>query len=95
MPTFIEKFLENRSYKVRIGSTFSDSQIQLNGIPQGSVISVTLFAMKIDQIIDIPSEDGFHASLFMDDLQVGFRHHDLGVIESKLQACLKCCIVGS
>ena len=24
----------------------------------------------------------------MNDLQVGFRHHDLRVIESKLQACL-------
>ena len=45
--------------------------------------------MKIDQIIDmIPSENGFHASLFMDDLPVGFRHHDLRVIERKLQACL-------
>ena len=89
LPMFIEKFLENRSFKVRIGSTYSDSQIQLNLIPQGSVISVTLFAMKIDQIIDmIPSEDGFHPSLFMDDLQVWFRHHDLRVIESKLQACL-------
>ena len=81
---FIEKFLKNRSFKVRIGSTYSDSQVQLNGILQGSVISVTLFAMKIDQTIDIPSEDGFRASLFMDDLQVRFRHHDLRVIERKL-----------
>ena len=33
LPMFIEKFLENRSSKVLIGSTYSDSQIQLNLYP--------------------------------------------------------------
>ena len=44
MPVFISKFLDNRNFRVRIGSTFSDSFEQEMGVPQGSILSVTLFS---------------------------------------------------
>ncbi|GBN15578.1 putative RNA-directed DNA polymerase from transposon X-element [Araneus ventricosus] len=34
-------FLSHRVFKVRIGSTLSDPFVQLEGVPQGSVLSVT------------------------------------------------------
>lgn len=89
LPLFIQQFLKVRYFKTRIGSTYSDNHSQQNGIPQGSVLSVTLFAIKINEIISqIPADDRFHVSLFMDDLQVGYRHADLSVVQEKMQECL-------
>ena len=42
MPTFISKFLSNRKFSVRIGGTLSDMYNQEEGVPQGSIISVTI-----------------------------------------------------
>ena len=50
LPNFISNFLHNRSFKVRVGSTFSDSHPQEMGVPQGSILSVTLFSVKINSI---------------------------------------------
>ena len=44
MPTFISKFLSNRKFSVRIGGTLSDIYDQEEGVPQGSILSVTLFS---------------------------------------------------
>ena len=50
----------------------------------GSVLSVTLFAIKINALADIiPSE--MLASLFVDDLQVAYSNHSLNNINNKLQ----------
>uniref|UniRef100_A0A2P2I0Q3 Pol-like protein n=1 Tax=Hirondellea gigas TaxID=1518452 RepID=A0A2P2I0Q3_9CRUS len=62
---------------------------QETGVPQGSVLSVTLFALKIDEIATtIPNEPNFHSSLFVDDLQVSYMGYDLNIIKYKLQLCL-------
>ena len=37
MPLFISKFLENRNFKVSVGSTLSDSFEQEMDVPQGSI----------------------------------------------------------
>ena len=50
LPIFIAHFLKHRSFKVRVGSTFSDSHLPEMGVPQGSIMSVTLFSAKINSI---------------------------------------------
>ena len=45
LPNFIINFLSNRHFKVRVGSTLSDLQDQEEGVPQGSILSVTLFSI--------------------------------------------------
>ena len=50
LPDFINNVLKDRVFKVRVGSTFSDSYPQEMGVPQGSILSVTLFSVKIDSI---------------------------------------------
>ena len=45
LPIFISNFLQDRSFKVRVVSTFSDSHPQEMGVPQGSILSVTLFSV--------------------------------------------------
>ena len=50
MPIFIPKFLENRNFRVRLGSILSDPFEQEMGVPQGSILSVTLFSLKINSL---------------------------------------------
>ena len=49
LPHFIANFLSNRNFKVRVGTTLSDLQGQEEGVPQGSILYVTLFSIKINK----------------------------------------------
>jgi len=89
LPKYVEKFLEKRAFKVKIGNTISNEHEQQNGVPQGAVLSVLLFALKINDIVkNFPYEERFTVSLFVDDLQIGFRHVDLNVIKNTIQIAL-------
>jgi len=43
LPTLIEGFLQSRNYRVRVGSCLSQLCDQEMGVPQGSILFVTLF----------------------------------------------------
>ena len=89
LPKFIAVFLRKRSFRVKIANTFSTEHEQQNGVPQGSVLSVLLFALKMNGIAKIlPSDNRFLCSLFVDDLQIGFCHPDLRVIGNTLQGAI-------
>ena len=49
LPIFIQNFLEDRSFRTLIGSTYSDPKPQKVGVPQGSILSVSLFIIKNKQ----------------------------------------------
>ena len=53
LPHFIDNFLSNRNFKVRVGTTLSDLQGQEEGVPQGSILSVTLFSITINNIVKV------------------------------------------
>ena len=89
MPKFIAEFLKARKFKVKLQNYTTPTHIQQNEIPQGSVLSVTLFAIKINSISEvIPSNPHFTSSLYVDDLQVAMRHVNLNTIEREMQQCL-------
>lgn len=89
LPKYIAAFLSKRRFTVRVRTSMSSIMTQENGVPQGSILSVTLFAIKINSITKkIPQDDRFLASLYVDDLQIGYRHSDLQVIGARLQALL-------
>ena len=50
MPIFIQNFLRDRRFRVRMGEVFSKEKQEM-GVPQGSVLSVTLFNIKIANIV--------------------------------------------
>ena len=66
LPKFIKNFLTARTFQVRIGSTLSDLKNQEEGVPQGSILSTTLFNIKINNIIKELSPD-IYGSLYVDD----------------------------
>ena len=84
---FLLHVLKDRPFKVRVGSTFSDSHLQEMGVPQGSVLSVTLFSVKINSITKC-LKPGVDCSLYVDDFQICYRSSNMSIIERQLQPCL-------
>ncbi|KAK6189067.1 hypothetical protein SNE40_005112 [Patella caerulea] len=87
LPIFIKNFLEDRSFKVRLGSIFSDPFPQEMGVPQGSILSPTLFAIKINTIPTCLKR-GVDGSLYVDDFQMCYGSTSMQTIERQLQLCL-------
>ena len=87
LPIFIANFLKDRSFKVRVGSTFSDSYPQEMGVPQVSILSVTLFSVKSNSIAQC-LKPGVDCSLYVDDFQICYRSSNMSIIERQLQLCL-------
>ena len=84
MPLFIKAFLSRRYFQVKIGNTLSEKKLQEEGVPQGSVLSVTLFALAINGIAQVIPSD-ILATLFVDDFSVSFSASRMAVAERKLQ----------
>ena len=87
LPSFISNFLSDRNFKVRVGSTLSDTQQQEEGVPQGSILSVTLFGLKINNIVKCLNP-GVDCSLYVDDFLICYRSKNMHTIERQLQQCL-------
>ena len=87
MPTFISKCLTGRNFTVRVGNTLSDSYHQQEGVPQGSILSVTLFSMKINNIVKCLL-NGVNCSLYVDDFLISYQSKNMNSIERILQLCL-------
>ena len=87
MPQFIDSFLKSRQFKVRVGSTFSDSFDQEMGVPQGAILSVTLFSIKINSLAKVLN-DHIDGSLFVDDFSISCRSCNMANVERQLQLCL-------
>lgn len=66
---FVRNFLENRSYRVRVNTSYSTPHIQENGTPQGAILSPTLFLVAINDIIK-DLEKPLKARIYADDLVV-------------------------
>ena len=71
------------TFRVHMGSTFSYSQHQEEGVPQGSILSITLFSIKINNIVKClsPSID---CALYVDFI-ICYRATDMNIVEQLLQ----------
>jgi hypothetical protein len=87
LPTFISNFLSDREFNVRVNSTYSDIQEQEMGVPQGSILSVTLFSIKINSLAKALN-DNIEGSLYVDDFLMCYRGKYMNTIERQLQLCL-------
>ena len=84
---FVSNFLNDRTFKVRLGSTLSDLSIQEAGVPQGCILSVTLFALKINSTAQCITP-GIDASLHVDDFMACVRSKQMRSVERQLQLCI-------
>ena len=78
-----KNFLFERTFRVRVGSTFSNSQHQGEGVPQGSILSVTLFFIKINNIVKCltPSID---CALYVDNFVICYQGTHMNIVERQL-----------
>lgn len=85
LPLFIQSFLSDRKFRVRIGSITSTKYKLENGIPQGSTLSVNLFIIAVNNLIR--SIDGeISRTLYVDDLCIFISARSISEIELKLQS---------
>ena len=85
LPKFISEFLKVRKFKVEIQNYISATYLQQNGVPHGSVLAVTLFAVKVNSLAAVlPNNPQFMSSLYVDDLQIAMRNENLNIIERRM-----------
>ena len=78
MLKFVDSFLQDRRFRVRLRDVTSPYYPQENGIPQGSVLSPTLFIVKINKILaNLPNNNKLNYFLYMDDLLLTASHPNL------------------
>jgi ribonuclease HI len=87
LPLYVQQFLMNRMFKVKVDKTLSETKQQCAGVPQGCVLSVTLFAIKINSLTAVIPPH-IHSSLYVDDLQISFADHSPLVVTTTLQNCI-------
>ena len=81
---FIKNFLSERKIRVRVGTSLSDFYGQEMGVPQGSILSVTLLVVKINSITSC-IKNGVDKSLFVDEFGVSYRSKHMHALERQLQ----------
>ena len=87
LPRFIQSFLSERSFRVRVGSTLSELHKQEMGVPQGSILSLALFSIKINSIVKAVLK-GTDCSLFVDDFALCVSGKTLNRVERAMQLCV-------
>lgn len=80
----IRDFLSSRTFRVRLGNTLSNVYEQENGVPQGSVLSVTLFILKINSVAEVIPHP-VQYSLYVDDIQISYSSCNLSICERQIQ----------
>jgi hypothetical protein len=71
----------------RLGSTDSNLFDQENGVPQGRILLVTLFSIKINSLAKVLKND-IEGCLFVDDFVISYRSKNMASIERQHQLCL-------
>lgn len=67
---WIKSYLTERSQSIRVGSTFSHPQPVPAGVPQGSHLGPLLFAVFVNDLIDLVEEHGVQCSVYADDTKI-------------------------
>jgi hypothetical protein len=65
---WIKEFIDSRYFAVRVNNCLSKKSLVETGVPQGAVLSPTLFSMYINDIPMNFSKNKFYSLLFADDL---------------------------
>ena len=84
LPIFISNFLSDRTFQILLGTVLSDTFNQEEGVPQGAILSTTLFNVKINNIVNQVAH-GVECSLYVDDFVIMYKSPTMDAIQRKLQ----------
>lgn len=82
---FIDNFLKDRHFKVRVGSEKSSSRLLENGIPQGAIISPLIFNIMVNDMSTSIEDPNTKISQFADDTAVWYTGDDFRIYEFRFQ----------
>ena len=77
-------FRQNVNFNIRLRSTSSDTFEQVMCVPQGSILSVTLFSIKINSFAYVLRGDK-HGCLYVDDFVLCYKSKNINSVERQLQ----------
>lgn len=84
MGYYLQNFLSDRQFCTKVASYISNSYIQEEGVPQGSVLSCCLFAIAINSLPTV-IHPTVNSSLYVDDFMIYASNADLSTAERQLQ----------
>ena len=85
LPIFIKNFLNERTFQILLSTTLSSEKFtQEEGVPQGAILSTTLFNVKLNGIAEVLTH-GVKCSLYVDDFVIFIRSSTVEGIERQLQ----------
>ena len=87
LPIFIQNFLSERTFAVAYGHMISDPFPQEEGVPQGAILSTTLFNIKLNGIVKEVTP-GVEVSLYVDDFCLMFRSKSMRTIQRQIDRCI-------
>lgn len=88
MGRYMEDFLTDRTFRVTIGGALSTLRVLENGVPQGTVIAVTGFLIRMTEVeAFIPA--GIEMKLYADDILLFTSGKKAGDVRKKLQKAVK------
>ena len=87
MAAFIKNFLSHWTFTVWHGNASSDLYKQETGVPQGSILSVIPFILKINSITESISI-GIEKFLYVDDFDITYLSPNMPSLERQMQNCL-------
>ena len=84
LATSIKNFLSHRTFTVQHGNTSSDIYKQETGVPQGSILSVTLFILKINCITESISTE-IEKFLYVDNFAITYSSPNMPTLKRQMQ----------
>jgi len=79
----VKAFMTNRTFKVRVNDKTSSSANLLNGIPQGSPLSVVLFIIAFDHVnLRLARYKKINLSLYADDVIIFTKEKNLRTVKN-------------
>lgn len=90
LPIFIQNFMSDRTFAVRLPhNVTSDVYVQENGVPQGSVLSPSLFLFMINDILSsAPIPRNLKYSLYADDCALWHSSRNVQFSAGRIQVAL-------
>lgn len=84
---FLKSFLEARSFRVAIGNIFSEIRELLNGVPQGTILAVTSFLIRMTEVEPYVPR-GVNIKLYADDILLTAAHENSATLRSRMKKAL-------
>ena len=71
LPLIISDYLKDRKFQVRVNNKLSKIFRQEMGVPQGGILSVTLFVIAMNTVVDYINNELTY-SIYVDDLRISY-----------------------